>query len=116
MIQFRRQLRESRWESHRQSIRSVGCNCARTTGLWEAGYGGAQQALWVAAQEDKMVEQYSQIVRLAGVQSTEESVPEMPNAGESVPEMPNAEESVLEKPSAEESVQERPCAEEFVCH
>ena len=65
VIKFRRQLRESRWERYRQGIRSVGCNCARTTDLWEAGYSGAEQALWVAAQEDKMVEQYSQIVRLA---------------------------------------------------
>ena len=96
VIKFRRQLRESRWERYRQGIRSVGCNCARTTELWEAGYGGTEQALWVAAQENKMVEQYSQIVRLAGVQSTEESV--------------------LEKPSTEESVQESPCAEEFVPH
>ena len=104
VIKFRRQLRESRWERHRQGMRSVGCNCVRTTELWEAGYGGAEQALWVAAQEDKMVEQYSQIVRLAGVQNTVESVVEMPNA----------EESVLEKPSTEESVQERPCAVEFV--
>ena len=106
VIKFRRQLRESRWERYRQGIRTVGCNCARTTELWEAGYGGAEQALWVAAQENKMVEQYSQIVRLAGVQSTEECLLEMPNA----------EESVLEKPSTEESVQERPCAEEFVPH
>ena len=76
VIKFRRQLRESSWERYHQGIRSVGCNCARTTDLWEAGYGGAEQALWVAAQEDKMVEQYSQIVRLAGVQSTEDSVQE----------------------------------------
>ena len=76
MIKFGRQLRASRWERHRQGTRSVGCNCARTTELWEAGYGGAEQALWVAAQEDKLVEQYSQIVRLAGVQSTDHSVQE----------------------------------------
>ena len=76
VIKFRRQLRESRWQRYRQGIRSVGSNCACTTELWEAGYGGAEQALWVAAQEDKMVEQYSQIVRLAGVQSTEDSVEE----------------------------------------
>ena len=76
VIKFRRQLRESRWERYRPGIRSVGCNCACTTDLWEAGYGGAEQALWVAAQEDKMVEKYSQIVRLAGVQSAENSVQE----------------------------------------
>ena len=104
VIKFRRQVRESRLERYRQGIRFFGCNCSRTTELPKPAYGAAEQALWVAAQEDKMVEQYSLIVRLAGVRNTEESVQEMPNAGE----------SVVEKPSIEESVQERPCAEDFV--
>ena len=94
VIKFRRQLRESRWERYRQGIRSIGCNCARATQLWEAGYGGAEQALWVAAQEDKMVEQYSQIVRLAGVQSTEDSVQERSAPQPGIQPQETAEDSV----------------------